>query len=99
MAPEGYESKTTKKSDIWSLGCLVVEMLTGDNPWGRRLEDNNPMMALQRALNERERPEAPKFVSEKCKLFINRCLQHSYKDRPYAHELLADSWILEATYL
>jgi serine/threonine protein kinase len=29
MAPEAYNSKTGKKSDVWSLGCLVVEMLAG----------------------------------------------------------------------
>jgi serine/threonine protein kinase len=50
MAPESYESKMGKKSDVLSLGCLVVEMLTGENPWGKRLEDGNAIIALQRAL-------------------------------------------------
>ena len=95
MAPESYESKTGKKSDVWSLGCLVVEMLTGDNPWGKRLEDGNAVMALQRALKDKERPEPPKFVSEACRLFVYRCLQHNYKDRPYSHELLDDPWFLD----
>ena len=67
MAPESYESKSGKKSDVWSLGCLIVEMLTGDNPWGKRLEDGNAVMALQRALKDGERPEPPKFVSDACK--------------------------------
>ena len=50
MAPECQESKTGKKSDVWSLGCLVVEMLTGENPWGKKLEGGNPIMTLQRLL-------------------------------------------------
>ena len=29
MAPETHDSKIGKSSDIWSLGCLLVEMLTG----------------------------------------------------------------------
>jgi mitogen-activated protein kinase kinase kinase len=34
MAPEVVKQTTyTKKADIWSVGCLVVEMLTGEHPW------------------------------------------------------------------
>ena len=46
MAPECSESKTGKKSDIWSLGCVVVEMLTGENPWGSQLDDGNIIFSL-----------------------------------------------------
>ena len=93
MAPESFDSKQGKKSDVWSLGCLIVEMLTGDNPWGKRLEDGNAIFELHRALQNKERPEVPKFVSESCKNFVLRCLQHNYKDRPSAHELLDDPWL------
>ena len=93
MAPECLESKTGKKSDVWSLGCLVVEMLSGENPWGKRLEDGNIILSLQRALSEKQRPDPPNFVSKECRNFVDRCLQHTYKKRPYAHELLEDPWI------
>lgn len=34
MAPEVVKQTAyTKKADIWSVGCLVVEMLTGEHPW------------------------------------------------------------------
>lgn len=34
MAPEVVKQTAyTFKADIWSVGCLVVEMLTGDHPW------------------------------------------------------------------
>ncbi len=36
MAPEVVkQSGHTQKADIWSVGCLVVEMLTGEHPWAQ----------------------------------------------------------------
>lgn len=36
MAPEVVQQKThTSAADIWSVGCLVVEMLTGEHPWAQ----------------------------------------------------------------
>ncbi|KAF8892559.1 hypothetical protein BD779DRAFT_1194666 [Infundibulicybe gibba] len=36
MAPEVVkQSGHTRKADIWSVGCLVVEMLTGEHPWAK----------------------------------------------------------------
>jgi serine/threonine protein kinase len=34
MAPEVVKHyHYTKKADIWSLGCLIIEMFTGTHPW------------------------------------------------------------------
>ena len=44
MAPEVLMSKgIRRKADIWSLGCLIIEMAVGGNPWGNELfmADNN----------------------------------------------------------
>ena len=36
MAPEVVKQTAyTSKADIWSLGCLIVEMLTGEHPWAK----------------------------------------------------------------
>lgn len=34
MAPEVYTGRTTKESDIWSLGATAFELLTGNPPFG-----------------------------------------------------------------
>lgn len=36
MAPEVVKQAAhTNKADIWSVGCLVVEMFTGEHPWAQ----------------------------------------------------------------
>ena len=36
MAPEVVKQTAhTAKADIWSVGCLVVEMFTGEHPWAQ----------------------------------------------------------------
>jgi serine/threonine protein kinase len=43
MAPEVVkQTGHTEKADIWSVGCLVVEMLTGTHPW----PDLNQLQAM-----------------------------------------------------
>lgn len=43
MAPEVVKQTSyTRKADIWSLGCLVVEMISGQHPWANL----NQMQAL-----------------------------------------------------
>ena len=40
MAPEVITEKGSgSKSDIWSLGCTIVEMFIGSSPWGDKIDD------------------------------------------------------------
>ena len=42
MAPEILMNKGIhRKADIWSLGCLIIEMAVGGNPWGNEVFDNH----------------------------------------------------------
>ena len=41
MAPEIInQTKCGRKSDIWSFGCTLLEMATGNNPWSEYNFDN-----------------------------------------------------------
>ena len=33
MSPEQYEGIITFKSDIWSFGCVMLELITGKRPY------------------------------------------------------------------
>jgi mitogen-activated protein kinase kinase kinase len=47
MAPEVVKQTSyTRKADIWSLGCLVVEMFTGSHPF----PDFSQMQAIFKVL-------------------------------------------------
>jgi len=94
MAPEvimndGYG----RKADIWSFGCVVVEMATAKAPWGAF--DNN-MQAMRKIGMSKETPPIPEELSVPCQNFICRCVQRDKQLRPTAADLLDDDFVREA---
>lgn len=86
MAPEVVRGKNKGyglPADIWSLGCTVLEMLTGQIPYSN-LE---PMQALFR-IGKGEPPLIPDSLSRDAKDFIMQCLQVNPDDRFTAAQLL-----------
>ena len=73
MAPEIIKGQQTaqgwKNADVWSIGCTVVEMLTGKMPWPMY---PNPVAAMYHIANG-ERPPVDKQLSEMASDFINKC--------------------------
>ncbi|CAO3628484.1 unnamed protein product [Mucor hiemalis] len=69
MAPEVVKGTNyNAKIDIWSLGCTVIEMLTGNHPW---LDLN--MLAALYSLGKYQAPPIPEDLPEVVKDFLNLC--------------------------
>ncbi|CAF1749056.1 hypothetical protein Bca4012_044057 [Brassica carinata] len=88
MAPEVINPKRTdgygSSADIWSLGCTVLEMLTGQIPY---CDLENPIQALFR-IGRGVLPDIPDALSLDGRDFITECLKVDPEERPTAAELL-----------
>ncbi|KAK3832333.1 MAG: kinase-like domain-containing protein [Linnemannia gamsii] len=87
MAPEMVTSKAYgAKVDIWSFGCLVLEMFTGQQPW----KGYAPQQALFTIGSSSAHPPIPETISEDGQRFLSRCFITDANSRPTAAELLQD---------
>lgn len=89
MAPEvvslskkGYSAKV----DIWSLGCVVLEMFAGRRPWS----DDEAIQAMFKIGKEGRAPPVPPDVrlSQEATHFLKCCFQLDPSCRPTASRLL-----------
>jgi len=90
MAPEVLrEEGYGRKVDIWSLGCVVVEMATGTHPWA----SVKTYYELCSAMAQGKTPEVPQHLSPDCQNFLAVCLQHDKKLRPTTGVLLKHPFV------
>ncbi|ORC86246.1 protein kinase [Trypanosoma theileri] len=97
MAPEVILASDTVglASDVWSVGCCVIEMLTGEPPFAAVRNQYAMMMRVAETHGELHPAMIPREgLSEKAVQFLRRCLQRDLAMRPSTRELLRDPWIL-----
>ena len=89
LAPEIILHRmATPKSDIWSLGATVIEMLTGFPPFSNR----GPLSACH-AVGSGAKIDYPRGISEDCKLFLDSCFHYNPTLRSRARTLKNQPWI------
>jgi len=89
-APEVIEerAKVTSACDIWSLGCTVIELLTGKPPYF----DLNMFAAMRNIVYE-ESPPLPENISGDLKDFLKQCFEKDPEKRIGAKNLLKHKWL------
>lgn len=89
MAPEVIEmSACGPTSDIWSVGCTVIELLTGAPPYF----ELGPMSALFNIVEDRH-PPLPEKMSDDLRSFLKVCFKKDPRQRPTASDLLDHKWL------
>lgn len=91
MAPEVIRGEEVGwQSDIWSLGCVVSEMLTGLRPFA---QFDNPAKALNFIVSSSEQVPLPEQCDKSAKEFLSLCFARNARDRPSTTQLLGHSFI------
>lgn len=107
MAPEVVKQTAyTQKADIWSVGCLVVEMLTGEHPWAQltQMQAIFKVSSLPRPhvsayslyltqIGSSAKPAIPADISSEADDFLQKTFELNHEARPSASELLKHPWI------
>ncbi|XP_051125817.1 mitogen-activated protein kinase kinase kinase 18-like [Andrographis paniculata] len=92
MAPEVARGEDQGfPSDVWSLGCTLIQMSTGKSPW-----PDAAAATVRRIAFSGEVPEFPEAVSELCKDFLSKCLRVVPAERWTATELLRHPFLEES---
>lgn len=102
MAPEAVVNRQRAKSDIWSLGCILFEVLAGEPPW-KELEAqlSNSDAFLFNVMMKKSAPELPSGIYEslspELQDFYKCCFTLAADKRPSAETLLHHPFITRPT--
>ena len=93
IAPELFDDdciRVTVAADIWSVGCVLVQMLTQNPPWG---EFKKLQLMSKIALKKKPIYTLPENVSPGVNDILDLCFNYDPKKRPTANTLLGNSFL------
>lgn len=95
MSPEVIKGENPGRAgavDVWSLGCVILEMATGRRPWASL--DNEWAIMYNIAQGNPPQLPSPDQLSPQGIDFLKRCFVRDPKQRASAAELLQHEWIM-----
>ncbi|KYK61793.1 MAP kinase kinase kinase Ste11 [Drechmeria coniospora] len=94
MAPEVVKQTSyTRKADIWSLGCLVVEMMTGSHPF----PDCSQLQAIFKIGGGKAAPTIPETASDEARDLLRQTFELDFNLRPSADDLMLHPFLSPIT--
>ena len=91
MAPEVVTGKGYgRRADVWSLGCTVVEMLSGCHPWP---DADNQWTAIFAIARTTTGPPVPDDASDLAREFLAHCFKIDPAERLTVSELLQHPFV------
>ncbi|GAB0209854.1 mitogen-activated protein kinase kinase kinase 1 [Grus japonensis] len=88
MAPEVLRGQQYGRScDVWSVGCVVIEMACAKPPWNAEKHSNHLALIFKIA-SATTAPSIPSHLSPGLRDVTLRCLELQPQDRPPSRELL-----------
>lgn len=95
MSPEVIKGENPGRAgavDIWSLGCVILEMITGRRPWANL--DNESAIMYSIAQGHPPPLPGPDQISPAGIDFLKKCFTRDPRKRATAVELLNHEWIV-----
>ncbi|PKU82257.1 mitogen-activated protein kinase kinase kinase 18 [Dendrobium catenatum] len=100
MAPEVARGEAaTPASDVWSLGCTVIEMLSGGRqPWEESgiADVRDPPVQMFRVGFCEVLPEFPPWLSKTGQDFLDKCIRRDPSERWTCEQLLQHSFLADS---
>lgn len=91
MAPEVILNQgITPKADVWSVGCIALEMLTGKIPWS---DISSNFEDVFKTIKTSAYPSLPSGLTKECEDFLRCCLSVNVGKRSTLRELLQHPFI------